>query len=212
MSQRPHPLSLLVVTDPEVAPGRTLVEVVRAALRGGASAVQLRDKSATARDAAALARLLREETARAGALFFVNDRVDVALAAGADGAHLGDDDLPIAAARRIVPEGFILGASADTAEAALQAARDGADYVGVGPVYATASKPDAGEAVGVERIGEVARRSPVPVVGIGGITAGNGAAVIGAGAVGVAVIAAVMRAADPEAAARELRHAIDGRG
>ena len=107
-------LSLVVITDAECAAGRGLVQVVRAALRGGAPAVQVRAKTETARETVELSRSLREETRAAGALLFVNDRVDVALAAGADGAHLGDDDLPLAAARSIVPPGFLLGRSVDT--------------------------------------------------------------------------------------------------
>ena len=197
-------LSLIVVTDPAVPAGRTLVAQVRAALRGGAPAIQLRAKDASAREAALLARELLLETRAAGALLFVNDRVDVALAAGADGAHLGDEDLPLAAARRIVPPGFLLGMSADTVELALQAQRDGADYLGVGPVYGTASKADAGAPIGTARIAEVAAAVRIPIVGIGGIHPHNAAPVIEAGAAGVAVISAVMHAPDPESATREL--------
>lgn len=202
-------LGLIVVTDPGTA-GRPLAEVVRAALRGGAPAVQLRLKDGPAREMVALARVLLAETRAAGALLFVNDRVDVALAAGADGAHMGEDDLPVEAARRIVPPGFLLGRSTDTVEAALQAQADGADYVGVGPVYATGSKADAGEPVGTGRIAAVAAAVRIPVVGIGGCAAENAAAVARAGAAGVAVISAVMRAPDPEAAARALLAAVEG--
>jgi thiamine-phosphate pyrophosphorylase len=174
--------------------------VVRAALRGGAPAIQLRMKDAPAREMAEVARALAAETRAAGALLFVNDRVDVALAAGADGAHVGQDDLPAAAARRIAPPGFLVGVSAETAELALRAQAEGADYVGVGPVYATGSKADAGDAVGVERIAQVAAAVRIPVVGIGGITIANAPAVLRAGAAGVAVISAVMRTENPEAA------------
>ena len=196
-------LRLIVVTDPECG-GRDLADVVRAALRGGAPAIQLRIKDATAREMADAARALLAETRAAGALLFVNDRVDVALAAGADGAHVGQDDLPAAAARRIAPPGFLVGVSAETADLALKAQANGADYVGVGPVYATGSKADAGDAVGTERIAEVAAAVRIPVVGIGGITIGNAPPVLQAGAAGIAVISAVMRADDPEAAVRAL--------
>jgi thiamine-phosphate pyrophosphorylase len=199
------------VTDPDAGDGRTVVEVVRAALRGGATAIQLRHKTASAREAVQLARHLCTETRAAGALLFVNDRVDVAIAAGADGAHLGEDDLPIDAARRIAPPGFLLGASAATIDEVLAAAARGADYVGAGPVYGTASKADAGEAIEVERIAALVASSALPVLGIGGITAENAGAVIRAGAAGIAVIAAVMRAADPEAAARALLAATGSR-
>lgn len=196
-------LRLIVVTDPDCG-GRAVVDVVRSALRGGTPAIQLRMKDAPAREMAALARALLVETRAAGALLFVNDRVDVAIAAGADGAHVGQDDLPAAAARRIAPPGFLIGVSAETVELARQAQADGADYVGVGPVYATGSKADAGDAVSTERIAEVAAAVRIPVVGIGGITIENAPPVFRAGAAGVAVISAVMRADDPEAAARAL--------
>jgi thiamine-phosphate diphosphorylase len=220
---RPRPMSgdladrlrLIVVTDAALAGGCGVVDVVRAALRGGAPAVQVRDKDGSAREQAALARALLPETRAAGALLFVNDRVDVALAVGADGAHLGDDALPLAAARRIVPAGFLLGRSADTPDEAKAAERDGADYIGTGPVYGTATKHDAGGAIGTARIAEVAGAVAIPVVGIGGIAATNAAPVVAAGARGVAVVSAVMAAADPEAAAREILAAISaltGRG
>jgi thiamine-phosphate pyrophosphorylase len=197
-------LRLMVVTDPDCGPGRTVADVVRAALRGGAPAIQLRMKDASAREMTELARALLAQTRAAGALLFVNDRVDVALAAGADGAHVGQDDLPIHAARAIAPPGFLLGVSAETAELARAAQADGADYAGVGPVYVTGSKADAGDAVGVERIAEVAAAVRIPVVGIGGISIDNAQPVLHAGAAGIAVISAVMRAADPEAATRAL--------
>jgi len=208
MSGLPHRLRLIVVTDPDCGEGRSVVEVVRASLRGGAPAIQLRAKHETAREATELARALLAETRAAGALLFVNDRVDVALAAGADGAHVGEDDLPVDAARRISPPGFLLGASAATPELALQAEADGADYVGTGPVHATLSKDDAGDAVGTERIAAVAAAVRIPVVGIGGIALSNAAGVVRAGGAGVAVISAVVRAADPEAATRELLRAV----
>jgi thiamine-phosphate pyrophosphorylase len=204
-------LRLIVVTDPDCGPERDVLDVVRAALRGGAPAVQLRMKDASAREMASLARALLVETRAAGALLFINDRVDVALAVGADGAHVGQDDLPVDAARRITPPGFLLGVSAETAELARAAEADGADYVGVGPVYATGSKADAGDAVGVERIAQVAAAVRIPVVGIGGITIANAPAVLHAGAAGVAVISAVMRADDPEAAVRALLGPSPGR-
>jgi thiamine-phosphate pyrophosphorylase len=210
MSGLARRLRLIVVTDPACGEGRTVLEVVRAALRGGAPAIQLRAQLEPARAATELARALLAETRAAGALLFVNDRVDVALAAGADGAHVGEDDLPVEAARRISPPGFLLGMSAATPELALQAERDGADYVGTGPVYATLSKADAGDAVGTERITAVAAAVRIPVVGIGGIALSNAADVVHAGGAGVAVISAIMRAADPEAATRELLRVIEG--
>jgi thiamine-phosphate pyrophosphorylase len=197
-------LALIVVTDPRVPAGRTVVEVVRAALLGGAPAIQLRAKDAPGREMAFLAAALLAETRAAGALLFVNDRVDVALAVGADGAHVGQDDLPVPAIRRFTPPGFLLGVSAETPELARAAERDGADYVGVGPVYPTASKDDAGAAIGIARIAEVSAAVRIPVVGIGGIHAENAGAVFRAGAAGIAVISAVMHAPNPERATRTL--------
>lgn len=202
-------LSLVVITDPDCG-GRAIVDVVRAALRAGAPSIQLRGKDQPAREQVDLARALLAETRAAGALLWVNDRLDVALAAGADGVHLGQDDLPLEAARAIVPTGFLIGISAETAELALAAERGGADYVGTGPVYATGSKADAGDAVGCARISEVARAVRIPVVGIGGIAVGNAGEVVHAGAAGVAVISAVMRAADPAAATRDLLRVVAG--
>jgi thiamine-phosphate diphosphorylase len=196
-------LRLIVVTDADCG-GRDLVDVVRAALRGGAPAIQLRMKDGAARDMVEMAQALLAETRPAGALLFVNDRVDVAVIAGADGAHVGQDDLPVGAARRVSPPGFLLGVSAESVELALRAEAEGADYVGVGPVYATGSKADAGEPIGLARIAEVAAAVTIPVVGIGGITVGNARAVVESGAAGVAVISAVMRADDPESAVRQL--------
>ena len=204
-------LRLVLVTDPDAGPDRTVLDVVRAALLGGTPAVQLRWKEAGAREMAALARVLLRETRAAGALLFVNDRIDVALAVGADGAHVGQADLPAAAARRIAPPGFLLGVSAETPALARKAEADGADYVGVGPVAATGSKPDAGDAVGITRVREIAAAIRIPIVAIGGITALNAAEVVEAGATGVAVIRAIMQAADPEAAARRLWTAAGGR-
>lgn len=201
-------LRLIVVTDPDCG-GREVVEVVRQALAGGAPAVQLRWKEGTGREMADLGRLLAEETRRAGALLFVNDRVDVALAIGADGAHVGNDDLPLAAARRIVPPGFLLGRSVDRVEDVDAALAEGADYLGAGPVYPTGSKLDVGPVMGVEGIQAVSQRAgSVPVVGIGGIGVAGARAVVGAGAAGVAVISAVMRASDPRRAVEVLLEAI----
>lgn len=197
-------LELVVVTDPSCGEGRELVEVVRAALRGGAPAIQLRAKAAPARELVELARTLLVETRAAGALLFVNDRLDVALVAGADGVHVGDDDIPVPEARRIAPPGFLVGRSVATPEQALQAFREGADYVGVGPVYETASKDDAGTPVGLTHMAAVVAAGPLPAVGIGGIGVDNAADVMRAGAAGVAVIRAVMQANDPEGAVRAL--------
>lgn len=180
------------------------MQVVSAALAAGAPAIQLRDKDADARAVGELARILREVTTRHGALLFVNDRVDVALAAGADGAHLGPDDLPVAAVRAGVPREFLLGYSTDDPEIARRAVADGADYIGCGTVYATRTKANAGAAIGLARLDEVARAVDVPVVGIGGVTAARAPEVAATKAAGIAAVGAVMAAADPGGAVRAL--------
>ena len=202
---RPFTLGLYVVTDGGLARGRPLVEIVAAAIRGGADAVQLRGKEAPAREQLALGRELRALTREAGILFIVNDRADLAVALDADGVHVGQDDLPPDIARRIVGAERIVGVSAGTLDEALAARDAGADYLGVGPIYATATKPDAGAATGTGLIAAIKGRVDLPVVGIGGINRENAAAVLAAGADGVAVVSAVVAADDPAAAARELK-------
>jgi thiamine-phosphate pyrophosphorylase len=200
---------LYVITDPVLSRGRSHAEIARAALEGGADAVQLRDKSATAHNLGLVAREVQPLARRFGALLTVNDRVDVALLAEADGAHVGPGDLPVREARRILPRPRILGVSAGTPEEARRAVRDGADYLGAGPVFATATKPDAGPPIGVDGLAAiVAAVAPVPVVAIGGIGADNVAAVFAAGAAGAAVVSAVVAAEDVAAAARALKRRI----
>jgi thiamine-phosphate pyrophosphorylase len=199
----------VITAGPSQARGRSHLEIAEAAIRGGATAVQLRIKDAPAGTIVETARRIGARCREAGVAFIVNDRVDVALASEADGAHVGQEDLPAAAARALLGASLFLGVSAATADEARAAARDGADYLGVGAVYATATKADAGDAVGLARIREVAAASDLPVVGIGGITFGNAAAVIRAGAAGVAVITAVTMAEDMTEATRLLRQEVD---
>jgi thiamine-phosphate pyrophosphorylase len=204
VSRRPD-LRLIVITDRGLAAPRDVMAVVQAALDAGAPAIQLRDKSATAADLLRQARALLPRTRAAGALLFINDRLDVALAAGADGVHLGPDDLPVAAARHIAPPGFLVGCSTDDPEVALRAEADGADYIGCGAVFGTRTKADVGtERIGVQRLDDVAAAVSIPVIGIGGITAGNVADVAASRAAGAAVVGAVMAAADPAAAVTAL--------
>ncbi len=199
---------VVVITDAARSRGRSHLEIAEAAIRGGATAVQLRMKHETARVIAETARALAATCRAAGVALILNDRVDLALACGADGVHVGQDDLP-AAARAILGPGPLLGVSAATAEEAAAAERDGADYLGVGAIYATATKTDAGAPVGLERIGAVRRASALPIVAIGGITRDTAAATIRAGAAGVAVITAVTLADDMVAATRRLRDEVD---
>lgn len=198
-------LRLIVITDRELAAPRDMIEVVRQCLGAGAPAVQLRDKRADARSLYEQALLLRALTVKHGALLFVNDRLDVALAGGADGVHLGPADLPIALARRIAPRPFLIGCSTDDPAAAARAEAGGADYIGCGAVFGTSSKPEAaGHRIGLAGLQAVVRAVKLPVVAIGGIDLENVAQIPGTGAAGVAAIGAVMGAADPGAAVREL--------
>lgn len=205
-------LRLIVITDRVLAQPRDVVDVVRACLEAGAPAVQLRDKDATARELFGQAIAIRALTATHGALLFVNDRLDVALAAGADGVHLGPGDLPLEAARRAAPAPFLIGWSTDDPEDARRAERLGADYIGCGAVFGTTSKDVAGERIGTERLAAVAAAVRIPVVGIGGIGPDNVGAVARTGAAGAAAIRSVMAATDPAAAVRTLLAAFPARG
>lgn len=197
---------LMVLTDASLLKGRNVVDVCRRAVAGGATAIQVRWKPAPAGEVAALARAL------VGALpvpVLVNDRVDVALAVGAAGVHLGQDDVPAGPLAAHFPPGFIVGISVG-APAEARGAYDRASYWSVGPCYATASKADAGPPLGAAGFARVAALAPagVPVIGIGGINRDNAAAIRKAGAAGVAVIAAVVGSDEPERAARDLRRAV----
>lgn len=199
-----HKLRLLVITDRRLAGDRDLVEVVRLALAGGCRAVQLRDKESPARQLLATARELRTLTREHDALLFVNDRVDVALAAAADGVHLGPRDLPVEAVRRWVGKDLLIGYSTDDVAVARRAQAAGADYLGCGAVFGTRTKDVGEEAIGTHQLDRVAGAVSIPVVGIGGITPENAAAVAGTAATGAAVVGAVMSARDPALAARRL--------
>jgi len=199
-------LRLMVLTDAPLLKGRDVVDVCRRAVRGGATAVQVRYKGAPAREIVILARAL------VGALpvpVLVNDRVDVALAAGAAGAHLGQNDPPLDVLRPHVPAGFVLGVSVGSPAEADRVRAWPADYWSVGPCYATTNKSNAGSPLGDQGFATVARLAPtgVPVIAIGGITATTAGALARAGAAGIAVIGAVLGASDPESAARALRSA-----
>ena len=202
-------LRLVVLTHPHPAAG-PLPDVVAECLRAGCPAVQLRDKECSTADLYRQAIELGSLTRAHGALLFVNDRWDVAAAAGADGAHLGPDDIPVHAVRPRVPPGFLLGYSTDDPAAGRDAAASGADYLGVGAVYGTASKPGLeGEAIGPARVGEIVRASGLPCVGIGGIAPGKALEVAREGA-GIAVLGAVMHSQRPADVVRLLLEEIAG--
>ncbi len=204
-------LGLYVVTCCDPTRGVGHLDMVRAALEGGADAVQLRDKYAGGGELLSLAEeamlLVREWSGKC--LFLVNDRVDVAMASGAHGAHLGQEDLPARAARRLMGRKKILGVSAGTVEEALSARDEGADYLGVGPVFATPSKPDAGTPIGIEGLRRIREAVDLPIVAIGGIDVANAGRVLEAGADGIAVISAVSAARDMLEAVKRLRMVVD---
>lgn len=206
---RPLDLSVYVILDRDFSAGRPLIEIAQAAIHGGATVLQLRDKTSDIqrfyRDALALMGIARA----AHIPLIINDRVDIVLAVDADGVHVGEDDLPVDATRRLVGPGKFVGSSAGTVEAARQAIAAGADHLGVGPVYeARSTKSDAGPPVGLTLVRDIAAFSTLPVVGIGGITAQNAAAVIQAGATGIAVISTIGLAPDVRAATRSLSRAV----
>ncbi|MCL7963021.1 MAG: thiamine phosphate synthase [marine benthic group bacterium] len=202
-------LRLMVLTVRAPACGRSLVTVVAECLDAGATSIQLRDKDATARELYEIALKLVPEVRARDALLIVNDRFDVALAAGADGVHLGPEDLPVREVRARVPDGFVIGVSVDDPSSGREAAESGADYLGVGAVFGTTSKPGLEfESIGPERVAEVLEAANLPGVGIGGITPENVARVARVGA-GVAVLGAVMHAEDPARAVLDLVRAIE---
>ncbi|MBP1685478.1 MAG: thiamine-phosphate synthase [Deltaproteobacteria bacterium] len=201
----PRPIHLYLVTDRTRTRGRPLLDVVEAALCGGVDAVQLREKDLSARELFDLACRLRRVCGRYGARLLINDRVDVALAAKADGVHLPVNSLLPADARLLLGTGGLIGASAHSLAEARAAAEGGADFVLCGPVFDTPSKRAYGPPVGLEVLGRVTGALKVPVIAIGGITADSVDAVGRQGARGVAVIGAILEGEDPEAAARAIK-------
>jgi thiamine-phosphate pyrophosphorylase len=199
---------LYVVLDRSAAGGRDLDEILAAALDGGAEMIQLREKTLPSGTLLPLAQRLRARCRAAGVPFIVNDRVDLAMAVDADGVHLGQDDLPPAAARALMKPGMILGLSTHSEAQATAAQAAGADYVAVGSMFPTATKPEF-QLVGPALAARVRPLVRVPLIGIGGITPDNAGEVVAAGCDGVAVISAVCAAPDPAAAARRFVRAVD---
>ena len=198
-------LRLIVITDAALAAPRSVIDVVRDCLEAGAPAVQLRDKHATARELYDQAIALRTLTREFGALLFINDRLDVALAAGADGVHVGPHDVPLASLRQAAPRGFLVGGSTDDPETARRLEREGASYIGCGAVFGTRTKTDIGdERIGTDGLKRVVEATSLPVLAIGGITAENAPEARAAGAAGVAVVSALMKAPAPGVVVRAL--------
>ncbi len=200
---------LYVIIDTSALGGRSHREVAGQAIKGGVRAIQLRDKEHSRKELLSIAQELRNLCAEQDVIFIMNDCLDVALAVGADGLHVGQDDLPVKVARRLLPIDKILGCSARTVAKATAAQSDGADYIAVGAMYATPSKESA-EVVGTERLKQVRQAVTLPLVAIGGINKGNINEVIAAGADAVAVISAVLGAEDVEGASRQIVNRIEG--
>ncbi len=198
----------MVITDPVLLKGRDPVSVCRAAAQGGATMIQVRWKDGTAADVLELTRAL---VAALPVPVLVNDRADIALAAGAAGAHLGWDDPPLESLRPHLPAGFLLGLSVGSSEEAARARATSADYWSVGPCFATPTKRDAGPPLGPDGFAALARLAPegMPVIGVGGITAANARSIVEVGASGVAVIGAVLGVPEATEATRGIRRVLD---
>jgi thiamine-phosphate pyrophosphorylase len=193
-----------LITDRRQASGGDTVRTVALALDGGIRAVQLREKDLPGKELYRLAGRIRELTARYGARLLVNDRVDVALAVGADGVHLGGSSMPASVARRLLGKESLIGCSTHNTRELRDAAAQGADFATFGPVYQTPSKAPYGPPVGVAALATACRETNLPLFALGGVEAGNAREVIEAGAFGIALISYVMAAADPCEAARNL--------
>ena len=202
---------LHILTDTVLQSRFSHVELTRLAIRGGADTIQFRQKIGATREMIELAQQIRQLCTDSGVTFLVNDRVDVAIAAGADGVHLGQDDFPIPLARKLLGENRIIGGSAVTLEEAQKCLTEGADYIGFGPVYPTASKEDAGPVTGIGLLKQVVEIIPLPIIAIGGVSVENTPEVMQAGIHGIAVISAVCCQENPEQATRALLQALSSR-
>jgi len=200
---------LHILTDMVLQSRFSHMEITRLAIAGGADTIQYRQKSGSTREMIEIARNMKQLCSEAGVTFIVNDRLDVAIAAEADGVHLGQDDFPIPMVRELLGEGRIIGGSAATLGEARKCLSEGADYVGFGPVYPTSSKDDAGPVSGIDILKQVVEIIPLPIIAIGGVGAENIPDVMRAGAHGIAVISAVCCQDDPEEATRSLYQALN---
>ena len=196
---------LYAITDRKMLGDVSEVEAARLCFEGGADVVQLRMKDTDGGEMLEKAKAIQEIAQQYCKFFIVNDRLDIAVLAGADGVHLGQTDIPVQEARRLVGDEMIIGVSASTVEEAVKAVDDGADYIGVGSVFNTSTKPDADQGIGLDTLMDICQAVDIPVVAIGGINKGNIRDVIRAGADGAAVVSAIMAKPDIKAAAHELK-------
>lgn len=201
-------LRLYVITDEKIGLGRSHSILAEEALKGGATVIQLRDKEKSGKELYKIGLKIRALTRQYRALFIVNDRLDIALAVGADGVHLGTEDLPISVARKIAGKNFIIGASVSSPEEALIAEKEGADYISAQSIFETSSKENV-KVIGIEGLKSIVKVSSLPVIAIGGINKENVKDVIRAGARGVAVISAVISKGDVRESTEELRKLIE---
>lgn len=210
MSKSSFDFSLYLVTDRELSLGRNNLSIVKSAVRGGVSCVQLREKNSSTREFIKQGLLLRDFLAVQNILLIINDRLDVALAIGADGVHLGKTDMPVSMAKKIVGKSMIIGMSAECLDDAVRAEKEGADYIGVGPIFSTETKTDTGPPIGLDGLSQIRKVVNIPLIAIGGLNHSNAGAVIKRGADGIAVVSAIVSSKDPEKAAKELKTIING--
>lgn len=196
--------NLYLITNQRACGGRDLMPVVEEALKGGVKAVQLREKDLSSRELYKLAQEMRDITSHYGARLFINDRIDIALAVDADGVHLGHGSIPIQIARKLLGEEKLIGVSCHGRESAVASQEKGADFITYGPVFHTPSKAAYGTPVGIDSLREVTPRLRIPVFALGGITVRNTRQVIDAGALGIALISAVIAAENPREEAKKL--------
>ena len=201
--------SLYLVTDRRLSRGRSTLEVIQAAVQGGVTCVQLREKSCSTREFIEEARAIKDFLCANAIPLIINDRVDIALAIEADGVHLGQTDMPLVTARSIVGADMIIGISAECLQDAVEAEKMGADYLGVSPIFDTPTKTDTAPSLGLEGLRRIRSAVKLPLVGIGGLNLTNAAEVVANGAEGVAVVSAIVSAENCETAARQLRDVID---
>jgi thiamine-phosphate pyrophosphorylase len=198
-------LSLYLVTDRGLSLGRSNLDVIRAAVAGGVTMVQLREKEATTRAFYEEGLKIREFLEKHNIPLIINDRLDIALALDADGVHLGQDDMPVAVARRILGDDKIIGASVFNAREAREGEAAGADYLGLSPIFVTSTKPDLTAEIGIDGIAPIRQAVRIPLVGIGSMNGGNALKAVRAGLDGVAVVSAICSNRDPEGAARAIK-------